>query len=144
MLPVFRTNRNLPGIADNFFSTNFWDDFFNDKEWNSTPDVNIAESNDHYEIEIAAPGLEKKDFHIDLKDNVLTVSSEKKSENKEQKGKKVVRREFSYSGFSRSFVLPEGVDLQKINALQSNGILKIELPKREEFKDQEPRQIAIS
>ncbi|HBL74042.1 MAG TPA: heat-shock protein Hsp20 [Prolixibacteraceae bacterium] len=143
MLPVFKTNRNLPGIADNFFSKNLWDDFFNEREWSSSPDVNIMESSEHYEIEIAAPGLEKKDFHIDLKDNVLTVSSEKKTEHKERQGLKIVRREFSYSSFSRSFVIPEGVDFSKINASHSNGILKIELPKKEEFKDQEPRQIAI-
>lgn len=144
MLPVFKTNTNLPGIADNFFSRNLWEDFFNEKEWSSSPDVNIMESNDHYEVEIAAPGLEKKDFRIDLKDNVLTVSSEKETETKERKGLKVVRREFSYSSFSRSFVIPEGVDFSKIQASHSNGILKIELPKKEEFKNQEPRQISIS
>ena len=144
MLPVLRSTRNLPGIADNFFSRNLWDNFFNEKEWSSSPDVNIMESNEHFEIEIAAPGLEKKDFQIDLKDNVLTVSSEKKTEQKERKGLKIVRREFSYLSFSRSFVIPEGVDFSKINASHSNGILKIELPKKEEFKDQEPRKISIS
>lgn len=144
MLPVFKNNRNLPGIADNFFGRSLWDDFFADKEWSSSPDVNIMESAEHYEIEIAAPGLEKKDFRIDLKDNVLTVSSEKKTENKERKGLKVVRREFSYSSFSRSFVIPEGVDFSKIAASHEQGILKITLPKKEEFKDKEPRQISIS
>lgn len=143
MLPVFKTNRNLPGIADNFFGKSLWDDFFANREWSSSPDVNIMESSELYEIEIAAPGLEKKDFRIDLKDNVLTVSSEKKTEEKKRKGLKVVRREFSYSSFSRSFVLPEGVDFHKINAKHSNGVLNISLPKKEEYKDQEPRQISI-
>lgn len=144
MLPVFKNNRNFPGFADNFFSKSFGDDLFNEKEWITSPDVNIMESSEHYQIEIAAPGLEKNDFRIDLKENVLTVSSEKKNETKENKGLKVVRREFSYSSFSRSFIIPEGVDFAKINATHDNGILKIELPKKEESKGQEPRKIAIS
>ena len=92
---------------------------------------------------MAAPGLDKKDFHIDLKDNVLTISSEKKEEKKEEKDSKVVFCEFNYSKFSRSFQLPEGVDANKIEASHNNGVLKISVPKREQDLGKAPRMIEI-
>ena len=144
MLPVFRNNRNLPGFMDDFFGRNFLEELFNEREWSSSPSVNIFEGEEKFSIEIAAPGLEKKDFKIDLKENTLTISAEKKSEKETEEGAKVMRREFNYSSFTRSFVMPEGVDVGKIKASHSNGILTIELPKKEEYKDKLPRQIDIA
>ena len=144
MLPVFRNNRNLPGFMDDFFGRNFLEELFNEREWSSSPSVNIFEEKEKFSIEIAAPGLEKKDFKIDLKENTLTISAEKKSEKETEEGAKVMRREFNYSSFTRSFVMPDGVDVGKIKASHSNGILTIELPKKEEYKDKLPRQIDIA
>lgn len=144
MLPLIRNSKNLPNVFDDFFGRNVWNDFFEKSGWNSSPSVNVYEGKDKYDIEVAAPGLEKKDFHIDLKDNVLTVSSESKLENEEKDGNKVVFSEFNYSTFSRSFQLPEGIDVNKIKASHKNGVLTITLPKREEYKSHAPRMIEIS
>lgn len=144
MLPLIRNSKNLPSMFDDFFGRNVWNDFFEKSGWNSSPSVNVYEGKDKYDIEVAAPGLEKKDFHIDLKDNVLTVSSESKLENEEKDGNKVVFSEFNYSTFSRSFQLPEGIDVNKIKASHKNGVLTITLPKREEYKSHAPRMIEIS
>ncbi|WP_372773092.1 Hsp20/alpha crystallin family protein [Mangrovibacterium sp.] len=144
MLPFVRSNRNVPSLFDEFFGKDVWNDFFEKSGWNSNPSVNVYEKKDHYSIELAAPGLDKKDFHIDVKDNLLTVSSEKKEEKKEEKeGSKVVFCEFNYSKFSRSFQLPDGVDVNKITANHNNGVLTIQLPKREEYKSQTTRMIEI-
>ncbi|MGQ8336372.1 Hsp20/alpha crystallin family protein [Sunxiuqinia sp. A32] len=144
MLPLIRNKQNIPNLFEDFFGRNLWSDLFEESGWSNTPSVNVYEGNDQFEIEVAAPGLEKKDFHIDLKDNVLTISSETKTENEEKDGNKVVFREFNYSAFRRSFRLPDGIDGNKIKASHKNGILKVELPKRDEFKAKEPRQISIS
>lgn len=144
MLPLIKQNRNMPNLFDDFFGRNFWNDVFEKPEWSSSPAVNVYEHKEDFEIEVAAPGLDKKDFHIDLKDNVLTVSSQKKEQKEEKDGEKVVFSEFNYSSFSRSFRLPEGVDANKIKAKHKDGILTILLPKREEYKEHAPRMIDIS
>lgn len=144
MLPLIRSNKNVPSILDEFFGRNLWNDVFEKPEWSTSPSVNVYENKNDFEIEVAAPGLDKKDFHIDLKDNVLTISSEKKEEKEEKDGNKVVMCEFNYTSFSRSFRVPEGVDANKIKASHKNGILKITLPKREEYKVHAPRAIEIS
>lgn len=144
MLPLVRSRRNTPSLFDDFFGSNFWNDLYEKSGFKATPGVNVYEGKENYEIEVAAPGLEKKDFRIDVKENVLTVSSEKKEQREEKEGNKVVFSEFNYSSFSRSFQLPEGVDVNKISACHQNGVLKISLPKREEYKEQAPRMIEIS
>lgn len=144
MLPLIRSNKNVPSILDEFFGRNLWNDVFEKPEWSTSPSVNVYENKNDFEIEVAAPGLDKKDFHIDLKDNVLTISSEKKEEKEEKDGNKIVMCEFNYTSFSRSFRVPEGVDANKIKASHKNGILKITLPKRDEYKVNAPRAIEIS
>lgn len=144
MLPLIRSRRSTPSVFDDFFGSNFWNDLYENSGYKGTPNVNVYEGKDNYEIEVAAPGLDKKDFHIDLKDNVLTVSSEKKEENEKKEGNKVVCCEFNYSSFSRSFQLPDGIDVSKISANHNNGVLKITLPKREEYIQKAPRMIEIS
>ena len=95
-----------------------------------------------YTIEVAAPGLEKKDFRIDLDNDVLTISSEREEKHEENRDQ-YTRREFGYESFSRSFNLPELVDVEKINASHKNGILFVNIPKKEEAKVKPARQIAI-
>jgi HSP20 family protein len=144
MLPLVRNRKNTPSLFDEFFGSNFWNDWYERSGFKATPGVNVYEGKDNYEIEVAAPGLDKKDFRIDVKENVLTVSSEKKEQKEEKEGNKVVFTEFNYSSFSRSFQLPEGIDVNKISAGHNNGVLKITLPKREEYIEKAPRTIEIS
>lgn len=129
----------------------FWDEIFNDQSFNTvfnersvtTPAVNVMEENNEYRIDVAAPGLGKKDFKIDLADDLLTISSEKKLEKDESKNK-VMRREFSYNSFKRSFQLPDSVEQDNIAATHKEGILTIHLPKREEELKKGPKTIAIA
>ncbi len=144
MLPLVKSRRNTPSLFDDFFGSNFWNDLYEKSGFKATPGVNVYEGKDNYEIEVAAPGLEKKDFHIDVKDSILTVSSEKKEEKEKKEGNKVVFSEFNYTSFSRSFQLPDGIDINKISASHQNGILKVTLPKREEYIEKAPRMIEIS
>ncbi|MCF8345137.1 MAG: Hsp20 family protein, partial [Bacteroidales bacterium] len=109
MLPMIR-RRALPDLVDEFFGSDLMNNFFENQTGINVPAVNIIEGNEDFKIEVAAPGLNKKDFKIDLDRNVLTVSSEKKEEKKEKDEDKFMRREFSYSSFSRSFTLPDSVD----------------------------------
>jgi HSP20 family protein len=117
--------------------------FFNNEERyeGNIPAVNIKEDNDKFVLEMAAPGMKKNDFHISVEKDVLTISSERKEE-KEEKKDNYARREFYYNSFSRSFNLPESIDLENIKADYKNGILNIVLPKKEETKVS--REIKIS
>jgi HSP20 family protein len=142
MLPVFRS-RNLPDLFDEFFNSNVVPNFVEEGAWKSTPAVNIFENNEKFEIEVAAPGLEKEDFKIDLKNDHLVVYSEKKDKKEEKEKGKVVRSEFRYSSFQRSFALPKEIDVANIKALHKNGVLTIELPKKTEYKENWSRQIEI-
>jgi len=142
MLPVFKT-RSLPGLFDEFFNGNLLPNYIEEGAWKSTPAVNIFENNEKFEIEIAAPGLEKDDFKIDLKNDYLLVYSEKKDKKEEKEKGKVVRSEFRYSSFQRSFALPKEVNITDIKATHKNGVLTIELPKKLEFKENLSRQIEI-
>ena len=123
------------------FDTNF--PFRNRESRGIVPSVNIRESEDSFMLDLAAPGMKKEDFNINLDNNVLTISTEVKSED-EEKNEKYTRREFSYSSFCRSFSLPKSVDLDKIKADYSDGILNLTLPKREESKVAINRQIPIN
>jgi HSP20 family protein len=136
---------SMPTLFEDFFKP--WSQWFDDsgliKRVTSMPAVNIAENNDNYMVTLAAPGLKKEDFKIDLDGNMLTISSEKE-ENKEEKDEKYTRQEYSYSSFSRSFTLPEDVKQENIDASYQNGELKIVLPRKEEFKKAAvTKQIAI-
>lgn len=117
------------------------DSFFNERFVNKVPAVNIAETENDFNIELAAPGLKKDDFKISLDKNVLSVSAEKKAENVEE-GKKYSKREYSYNSFVRSFTLPESADQAKIEAEYADGVLKLNIAKKEEAKVQS-REIAV-
>ncbi len=144
MLPTLRHIR--PDFVDQFFGNDVFDNFFstNLPAFKGTiPAINIIEGKDNYRIEVASPGMKKEDFRIDLENDLLTISSEQKQEN-EEKNDKYMRREFSYSGFKRSFILPDSTDAEKIEASHNNGILTVVIPKREEAKVKPPRQININ
>ena len=141
MLP--RIYRSVPGVWDHFFSKEYMPDLFTDGSFKSVPAVNIIENNDGYVIEVAAPGLNKKDFHIHIGNDVLTISSEREDMVKDDEGK-VCRREFGYHSFRRSFSVPDSIETTKIKASHKDGILYVALPKREEAKVQPAREIVIS
>ncbi len=108
------------------------------------PAVNIKDEEDKFVVEVAVPGMNKKDFKIDLNDNMLTISSEKEHKN-ESDDESYTRREYSYQSFTRTFTLPDNiVDADKISAKYENGELKITVPKKEEAKPKPPREIKIS
>lgn len=108
------------------------------------PSVNIKETLESFLVEMAAPGMVKEDFCIELKNELLTISSEKKFENETTEGANYSKREFSYQSFSRSFNLPTSANTEKISAKYENGILFVEIPKKEEAKPKPTKQIIIS
>jgi HSP20 family protein len=134
MLPTVKSHRSyFPNLIDEFLNDELWPVFngtANGKTRNVVPAVNITENDKAYNIEVAAPGLAKNDFNVNLEENVLTISSEKEEKN-EEKNDNYVRREFSYNNFRRSFVLPESVNAEKIEASHKDGILNISIPKEE-------------
>lgn len=136
-------NRFLPDLADEFFSNDAFPGFFNNVPRMNMPAVNISEDKESFKIELAAPGLDKNDFKIEIKNNVLTISSEKEIKNDEKDGK-YMRREFNYCSFSRSFALPNTADTDKISANHTNGILSVTVNKKEEAKEKPMRQISIN
>ncbi|HLP65425.1 Hsp20/alpha crystallin family protein [Flavobacterium sp.] len=109
---------------------------------NNIPAVNIKETDTSFGIELAAPGKTKEDFNIEIDHNVLTISSEEKSEKEETQGK-YTRKEFNYSSFRRAFTLPETVNTDSINATYENGVLHVALPKKEEALPKPKRLIEI-
>jgi len=113
-----------------------------DENSGDIPAVNIKEENDKFILEMAAPGMNKDDFKINLDNYQLTISSEQKKEKKEKEDN-YTRREFVYSSFSRSFTLPKTIDIDKIKADYKNGILSLTLPKKEE-EAKLTKQIKIS
>jgi HSP20 family protein len=138
---------SMPGLFDDFFTKDLFD-------WGSSnysmagttiPAVNVKETADTFEVEVAAPGMKKDDFKVELNNNVLTISSEKKHENEEKDGERFTRKEFSYQTFQRSFQLSrEAVDADNIQAKYENGVLRLLIPKREEVKQKPARLINIS
>jgi len=108
----------------------------------SDPAANIIENSDSFQLEIAAPGMAKDDFKINLENNILTISAEIEDQKREE-GKLYSRKEFYYGSFSRSFTLPKTINLDNIKADYENGILKINLPKKDEAKVEIKKEIRI-
>lgn len=135
-----------PGFLNDFLNRDWYD--WNNQNYSLTnttlPSVNIKETENEFEVEMAAPGMKKDDFKIELNNSILTISSEKQSENETKDGKNVTRREFSYQSFSRSFTLPAIVETDRITAKYENGILLINIPKKEEAKPKPLKQIQVS
>ncbi len=138
MMPERRSQNWLPSIFNDFF----------DNEWmvkaNATaPAINVFETEKEYKVELAAPGMTKEDFNVHIdEENNLVISMEKKTENKEE-GKKegrYLRREFSYSKFQQTMILPDDVDKDKISASVENGVLNVNLPKYTEQEKEKTKK----
>jgi len=144
-MSIVKFSNQYPTLFDRFFDNDLFD--WSNRNFSMTnttlPSVNILESEDGFEVEMAAPSLDKGDFRIELNNNVLTISSEKRLENEVKEGQRYNRREFSYQSFCRSFTLPDSAESDKISAKYENGILKVQIPKRDEAKPKPMRQIEI-
>ncbi|MBR5957859.1 MAG: Hsp20/alpha crystallin family protein [Salinivirgaceae bacterium] len=144
-MKLARFNNYHPSMFDNWFDNDLFNWEYNNHQAEATlPAVNIKENADAFKVEMAVPGFDKKDFKINLDHNVLTIASEKKVENEHKNGERYTCREYSYQSFSRSFTLPDAANGDKISAKYENGILNVEIPKREEAKPKPMRQIAIA
>jgi HSP20 family protein len=147
-MSLIKWNRDK-GIFPSF--SNRVEEFFNDEDFfgsfgwgrSSVPAVNISESDETFQVEVAAPGLKKDDFHVEIENGVLTIRAEKES-SVEEKEDKFTRQEFSYSSFRRSFRLPDSVNEDQVNAVYEDGVLKLTLPKLAEVKKNAGRKIEIS
>lgn len=141
MIPTRYANQDV-SLFDRLFNNDMFNRDFS--ETNTTlPSVNIKENEDKFSVEMAVPGFNKNDFNIELNNNDLTISSEKKEENEHKEGERYTRKEFSYQSFRRSFTLPNTVNGDKISAQYKDGVLHVDIPKREEAKPKPPKQIAI-
>ena len=145
-MSLVRLSNQFPTLFDRFFENDLFD--WSNRNYSTTdttlPSVNIKESSEEFEVDLAAPGFVKSDFNIELNHDLLTISSEKKVENETKEGQQFARREFSYQSFSRSFTLPELVERDGITAKYENGILRVIIPKKEEAKPKPLKQIPIS
>jgi HSP20 family protein len=147
MKTALRTNGNsfptLPSLIEDFFNRNWMDTSSGNRIMSSTmPAVNIYEDNNAFQIEVAAPGLKRENFNIQLDNYALTISAERQDQKESDRLK---RREFFYGSFERTFALPENkVDGEKIEAKYVDGILHITVPKKEEARQKPARQISIS
>lgn len=132
--------------ANSFFPPRIWDfdgDFFEMEFFNKMPAVNVIDNGKEYRFELAAPGLERKDFKVELIEGMLTISAEKKEESKEEQ-ENFTRREFSFNRFSRTFRLPENCLLDALDAKYENGVLRLTLPKKEVVQQKAIKEIKVS
>ncbi|MEI7830320.1 MAG: Hsp20/alpha crystallin family protein [Prolixibacteraceae bacterium] len=145
MTLIRTSNRLYPSVFNHLFNKELidWSNAGFSSEDSTLPAVNISEDENRIQIEVAAPGMKKEDFKIDLEHNLLTVSAEISSENNES-GERYSRKEFSYRSFRRQFNIPvETIDGEQIQAAYKDGILMVTLPKREELKPKPARAIEI-
>ena len=147
-LVKFRNGNSFPGVPslwDSFFGRDLFDYDNSSVTGTTLPAVNIRETQDDYQVEVAAPGMKKSDFKIELDNNLLVISSvkEEKDEQTDKNGN-YTRREFSYQSFRRTFTLPGTVEGEKIKAKYDDGVLRIMIPKKEEAKQKPARQIQIA
>lgn len=142
MIPILK-DTYMPTLSGNIFNEDLFDSLFtNNQAKTSVPKVNIAENKDEYRIEVAAPGLKKDDFKIELDHSIIRIFSEKNEEHEETE-EKYTKKEFNFCSFTRSFNLPDSIEASKINANYKDGILNVIIPKKEEAKEKPPRMINI-
>ena len=143
-------NAGIPSLMSDWLNSDSFGpdltdvEFFNGKRLGVTvPSANIAETDKEFTIDLAAPGLTRKDFKVESDNHILTVSAEKRDE-KEDEAEGYSRREYSYNSFSRSFTLPENVKEDKIDAKYQDGVLKIIVPKKEASPKKNKKQISVA
>lgn len=137
---------HFPTLFDDFLNRDIFNwGLSNFSDTNTTiPAVNIKETSDNYEVEMAAPGMTKKDFKVVLEGNNLTISSERATKNEQNEDVRYASREFSYQSFSRTFTLQKDVvDIEKIQAKYEDGVLHLLIPKMEHAKQKQPKLIEI-
>ena len=140
MLPVFSRNTWMPEVFNDFFDTDFMG------RANATaPAINVKESDGEYTVELAAPGLKKEDFDVNIdRDGNLHIHMESKAEHKdEDKKSHYLRREFSYSKYEQTLLLPDDVDKDRIEAKVNDGVLTVNLPKVEKLPEKTMKQIEV-
>lgn len=140
MTPVRRNSAWLPEVFNDFFATDFMP-----KANATAPAINVIESDKGYTVELAAPGMTKEDFcvHINDEGNLIVKMESKQEKKEENQNARYLRREFSYSKFEQTLILPDDVDKDKIVARVENGVLSVDLPKVEESKVKVARQITV-
>jgi len=140
MMPMMRTNNWIPAVFNDLFNTEFMP-----KASATAPAINVKETDKAYIVELAAPGMKKEDFNVHINDEGnLMIKMEKKDEKKEEdKSARYLRREFSYTKFEQTLILPDDVEKDQIKARVEHGVLTVELPKHEEQKVKVSRQIEI-
>jgi len=140
MMPMMRTNNWIPAVFNDLFNTEYMP-----KMSATAPAINVKESDKAYTVELAAPGMKKEDFNVHINDEGnLIIKMESKAEKKEEdKNTRYLRREFSYSKFEQTLILPDDVNKEKISAKVEHGVLTVELPKVVEEKVKVSRQIDI-
>lgn len=140
MIPVNRKNSWLPDVFNDFFDTDFMP-----KANATAPAINVKESEVDYEVEVAAPGMTKEDFNVHLnQDGDLSIKMEsKKNKTEEDKKAHYLRREFAYSKFEQTLILPDDVDKEKISARVNDGVLTVVLPKIRKEEKNVVRQIVV-
>lgn len=140
MMPVMRTNNWIPSVFNDLFDVDFIP-----KANCTAPAINVKESDEAYTVELAAPGMKKEDFNVHINDEGnLIIKMEQKNEKKEDKNTRYLRREFSYSKFEQTLILPDDVRKDAISAKVEHGVLTVELPKLIEEKVKVSRQIDIA
>ena len=142
----WNNNAGVANLFDDLFSRDLWNWGLANNSSTDTilPAVNIRETGANFEVEMAAPGMKKDDFKVELENNELRISSERRSETENKKDERYTRREFSYQSFQRSFMLPQNVvDVDHIHASYEDGVLRLVIPKKEEAKQKAPRMIEI-
>lgn len=146
---LVKRNGGIPSLLSNFFGPSLFDtdviDFVSSRFPRlgiTVPTANFAETPTEYRIELAAPGLERKDFNIEVENNTLTISAEKEEEKKDSE-EGYSRKEYSFNSFTRTFTLPEDVKEGDIEAKYENGILKVTLPKVKESVVKQARRVSV-
>ena len=135
---------SFPSVFDDFFKP--WNQWFDENGGSKSmlPAVNVTETKNQYSVKLAVPGMDKKDFKIDIEGRMLTISAEKETQT-EKEEEKYSRREYNYSSFSRSFNLPEDVEEERIQASYTNGELVLNLPRKQHNgTDSKAKQISVS
>ena len=140
MMPMMRSNNWIPAVFNDLFNTEFMP-----KMSATAPAINVKESDKAYTVEVAAPGMKKEDFNVHINDegNLIIKMEQKQEKKEEDKNTRYLRREFSYSKFEQTLILPDDVKKEDISAKVEHGVLTVELPKIVEEKVKVSRQIDI-
>jgi HSP20 family protein len=146
-MTLIRYNNHFPSFFDDFFTKemNGWMNGRREEEASTLPAVNVKENDEGFHLEVAVPGMNKEDFKVELDSDVLTISAKKESKHEEKEEGRYSRREFHYHSFKRRFRLPKNqVEGDKVEARYENGILHLNIPKREEARVKPARTIEIA